>query len=97
VNALVCQAIRERRIIRLHYDGGLRDVEPHFHGASSEGNDLLRAYQVGGYSRSGQPHGWRTFRLDHASALAVTDRTFSVPRPDYDPEDSSMATIYCRL
>jgi hypothetical protein len=61
MNSLVCQAIRERRILRLSYDGGLRDVEPHCHGCSRDDNDLLRAYQIGGVSRSGDSSGGRCF------------------------------------
>lgn len=34
MNALLCRAIRERRIVRFYYDGGIRDVEPHCHGCS---------------------------------------------------------------
>src|SRR5262245_15665512 len=95
MNALLCQAIRGRRIVRFFYDGGIRDVEPHGHGCSKDYNDLLRGYQVAGYSRSGDPVGWKMFRFDRASGLMVTDTRSPGPRPEYDRDDDSMATIYC--
>lgn len=97
MNALVCRAIQERRILRVYYDGGLRSVEPHCHGCSKDGNDLLRGYQVGGYSSSGEPVGWKMFRLDRTSGLMMTETTFAGPRPEYDPHDNRMATVYCCL
>ena len=33
---------RECRIVRFYYDGGTRDVEPHSHGFSKEGNELVK-------------------------------------------------------
>lgn len=43
MNATICKAIRERRIIRFSYGDGYRLVEPHCHGVSKGGNELLRA------------------------------------------------------
>jgi hypothetical protein len=97
MNALVCRAIHERKLLRFSYDGGVRDVEPHCHGCSKDDNDLLRGYQVGGSSRSGESVGWKMFRLDRVFGLSMTGRSFPGPRPDYDPQDDSMKTIYCHL
>jgi hypothetical protein len=97
MNAFLCRAIRERRIVRFSYDGGTRDVEPHCHGCSKDGNDLLRGYQIAGYSHSGDPVGWKMFRLDRVSGLLVTEAAFPGPRPEYDRHDDSMATLYCYL
>jgi hypothetical protein len=98
MNQLVCSAIRHRRAITFHYDGGRRLVEPYSHGASAAGHDLLRGYQLAGHSRSGLPEGWKTFRLDELSDLAMTDEVFAGDRPEYDPSrEDMMATIYCRV
>lgn len=97
MNALICRAIHERRVLRFYYDGGIRDVEPHCHGCSKDDNDLLRGYQIGGYSSSGEPVGWKMFRLDRLSGLVVTETTFHGARPEYDPHDNRMATVYCCL
>jgi hypothetical protein len=71
--------------------------EPHCHGCSTDDNDLLRGYQVEGYSSSGDSIGWKMFRLDRMSGLVTTAATFHGPRPEYDPNDNSMATVYCSL
>ena len=97
MNTILCQAISERRVVRFYYDGGVRDVEPNCHGCSKDDNDLLRGYQVGGYSSSGDSIAWKMFRLDRMSGLVTTAATFRGPRPEYDPNDNSMATVYCCL
>jgi hypothetical protein len=97
VHLLVCQAIAQRKVIRFHYDGGTRDIEPHIHGFGQDGVELLRGYQVSGFSRSGQVSGWKMFRLAEVRAMAVTDRRFASPRAGYEPADALMPTIHCRL
>ena len=98
VNPLLCSAIRHRRLITFYYDGGRRTVEPYSHGSSAAGHDLLSGYQTAGHSTSGTPLGWKMFRLDELSGLAMTDQVFAENRPEYDPSrDDKMATIYCRI
>ena len=97
VHVLVCQAIAQRKVIRFHYDGGTRDIEPHVHGVGKDGGELLRGYQVSGFSRSGQVTGWKMFKLDEVRAMALTDRSFASPRTGYEPQDAVMSTIHCRL
>ena len=98
MNLLLCSAIRHRRLVTFYYDGGRRTVEPYRHGTSEAGHDLLRGYQAAGYSRSGAPQGWKMFRLDELSGLAMTDEVFANIRPEYDPSrEEKMATIYCRI
>ena len=95
MNEMICSAIRSRQVISFHYKGGLRTLEPFCYGASVQGIELLRAYQLSGHSESGNPTGWKLFRVSEISALAVTDRYFYGIRPGYSPADKAMATIYC--
>jgi hypothetical protein len=98
MNPLLCSAIKNRRLITFNYDGGRRIVEPYCHGASEAGHDLLRGYQTAGYSRSGASQGWKMFRLDELTGLAMTDEIFADIRPEYDPcREEKMTTIYCRV
>lgn len=98
MNPLLCSAIRNRRVVTFYYDGGRRTVEPYCHGASEAGHDLLRGYQIAGFSKSGTPHGWKMFRVEELSGLAITDQVFAANRPEYDPHrEEKMATIYCRI
>ena len=98
MNAVLCTAIRSRRIVTFYYDGGRRSVEPYCYGASGAGHELLRGYQTAGYSRSGAPHGWKMFRVADLSGLAITDEVFAINRPEYDADrEEKMATIFCRV
>ena len=95
MDSIICSAIRSHNVIRFYYDGGSRTAEPFCHGASKPGNDLLRAYQTGGHSESGNPVKWKLFRVDKMSSITITDESFSANRPDYNPNDPAMATVYC--
>lgn len=97
MNTRLCDAIRDCQIIEFQYSGGYRLAEPHCYGVSHENYELLRVYQIGGHSQSGQPVGWKLLRLDQLSHLSLTNTTFTVPRPDYNPEDKAMASIHCQL
>ena len=97
MNRLLCEAIRNKNLITFNYDGGERTVEPHCYGVSKDGKELLRAYQIAGHSESGNPAGWKLFRLDGLTDLHVSNDTFDRPRPQYNPEDRVMAEVYCCL
>ncbi|RLA99334.1 MAG: hypothetical protein DRG83_13180 [Deltaproteobacteria bacterium] len=93
----LCDAIRSQRLVHFFYRGGFRTVEPHCYGISTAGNEVLRAYQVEGHSESGKPIGWKLFRVSEMSSLTIMSEQFAGPRPGYNPEDSAMQTIFCRL
>ncbi len=97
MNTTICAAIHSKCLLRFYYDGGYRTVEPHCHGISSAGNEVLRAYQTAGHSESGSPVEWKLFRVSGMSNLAVTDEPFRGVRPGYNPNDSAMASICCHL
>jgi hypothetical protein len=97
MHALLCKAILEKKVIHFYYDGGYRCAEPHCYGVSKEGNELLRAYQTGGHSASNNPVGWKLFRVDKLSNITSTEDSFAGPRPEYNPNDPAMASIYSRL
>lgn len=94
----ICEAIRELRLIELRYDWGYRLVEPHAYGRNYKGDELLRCYQIGGESESGQPVGWKLFRVDDITSLHIRADRFAGPRPGYNPNDKALdARIYCEL
>ena len=97
MNSILITAIREKKVIRFYYEGGYRFAEPHCYGVSKDGNELLRAYQTGGYSESGNPVGWKLLRLVELSNLSIMEDSFAGPRPQYNPKDKAMASIYCCL
>ncbi len=91
----ICFAISTRRMIRFSYDGGVRTVEPYCHGVSTAGNEVLRAYQVGGFSQSEDPTGWRLFDLAKMEDVEITGEKFEPYRPEYNPGDQVMRSVLC--
>lgn len=91
----ICEAIRGRCVIVFFYDGGERIVEPHCHGTSTKGHEVLRGYQTGGFSHSGEELGWRLFDVEKMGATAQTGGTFAENRPGYNPQDKHMSEIHC--
>lgn len=51
------------QLIVFRYGESERVVAPFVVGVSSEGNALMRGYQVEGVSRSGKGEGWRVFQI----------------------------------
>ncbi len=97
MNPLICEAIHARKLIYFYYGGGYRTVEPFCHGISTAGNEVLRAYQVGGYSRSRRFGGWRLFRVAKILYLQTTEQEFEGYREDYNPKDPQMVEICCQV
>ncbi len=92
----VCAAITNRRLLSAFYEGGSRTIEPYCHGFSKSDDELLRAFQISGFSQSGESTGWKLFRLDRLEAISVLDRGFA-PRAGYNPDDPAIRRIHCRV
>lgn len=97
MNGTICAAIRNRSIIRFNYDGGIRTVEPHCHGTSTAGNEVLRGFQTGGYSESGSPVAWKLFEVAKIQGVIQTGGTFASNRPGYNPGDRGMTSVHCHV
>jgi predicted DNA-binding transcriptional regulator YafY len=89
---IICQAIRNRRLIRIFYSGKTRTIEPHAYGHTHKGHEVLRAYQIAGGKVA-----WRLFRIDKVSQLFSLDSTFPTRRPGYERNDADMSNIICQL
>jgi hypothetical protein len=96
MNSVLCSAIHQKLLLTFVY-GGPRAAEPYCYGVSAAGRELLRAYQVGGYSESDNPQGWKLFHVEKMVNLHVSDISFAGTRPDYNPHDPAMKVIYCSL
>jgi hypothetical protein len=94
---LICQAISEKKVIQFLYDDKrLRKVEPFCCGISTQNNYVLRCFQTGGYSSS-RKFGWKMFDLMEMSKLEILDNKFDGNRKGYNPKDSAMVKIFCRI
>ena len=94
---IICTAIAQRKVIKFFYDGGERVVEPFCYGRNSKGNDVLRAFQIGGASSSGEPFGWKLYIVNDMDFISISANTFNSIRPHYNPNDKGMVEIYCAV
>src|SRR5262245_12072975 len=93
--SFVCVAIRELRVLEFVYFGKRRLVQPYCHGVTAKGADSLRAVQVGG---QGTGFGFgKMWTVEKMTDLRLTDRTFVPDDPDYNPDDSALTRIHCRV
>jgi len=92
----ICDAIENKRHLALNYNGLPREIEPHAHGISLAGNEVVRGYQTDGQSSSEQL-GWRLWDVAKMESLRVCQSTFSSPRPGYVRGDSKMRPVHCEL
>ena len=93
----ICEAIQNKSVLNLFYDGHMRVVEPHAHGMSDAGKNVLRCFQIDGGSNSGKVLGWKLMKVNEIELLSITDRQFSKPRNGYSKGDQVMDLILCEL
>ena len=94
---VICQAIEKRRLLEFVYGGRWRVVVPYCHGSNRLGMETLRAVQVGGSSTSGGFGFGKLWTVSEMSNLQATEEAFVPDDPDYNPNDSAMARIHCRV
>lgn len=93
---VICAAIRNCELLEFDYDGLHRVVAPYCHGFTGKG-EVLRAIQVGGESRSPGIASGKLWTLDKMLDVRRTGAPFTPDDPHYNPNDSAMATIHCRV
>jgi hypothetical protein len=91
-NATISTAILEKQLLQFTYERQLCLVEPHAYGESPDGYDVLRAWQ-----RSPAPGGWKLFRQDKMTGIALSDLRFNGPRPDYRRGDKTISHAYAAM
>lgn len=97
LHELYCRAIRELRRVEFEYDGLRRVVEPYCFGLSTRRNEVLRAVQVRGASRSNSLGFGKLWTVARIRQPRLLDEKFAPVDPDYTPDDRSMLEIYCRV
>jgi hypothetical protein len=92
MNEVLVRAIREKYQIRFLYHDKVRIAEPQCYGVGTKGHELLRVYQVKGGDQM-EP----LFEVAKMEGLALTDKRFTKPGPNYKRGDSAMKVIYAQL
>jgi hypothetical protein len=93
----ICRAIRERRLLTFDYNGQQRVVAPYCYGLSTRDAEVLRAIQVGGASSSGKFGSGKLWTVEQMKDVRLSEETFVPDDPNYNPEDSAMKRIICRI
>jgi hypothetical protein len=93
---VICQAIRERRLLEVVYHDRARVIAPHVYGVDTTGDELLSGYQISGDSRGGQPTGWKSLKIAQVSKLELTALHFH-PRQEYRHNDRALVRIFCQV
>ena len=94
---LICQAIERRVLLEFQYHGRLRVVAPYCHGVSTRGLELLRAVQLRGSSASGFSKAGKLWNVAAMVNTRITKETFTPDDPQYNPDDTAMKEIHCRI
>jgi hypothetical protein len=97
----IMKCLNDRRIAEVSYDdeqdpggNGKRWIEIVAYGTSLADNPVVRAYQVGGDTKTIQP-GWKLFRVDRFLHFLTLGGTFDTPRDKFNPNgDRSMKQVY---
>ena len=97
VKEVICEAIKKKNLLRFKYHNYDRVVEPHLLGRDKANNDVLSAYMVGGFTKSADPRYWRRYMVKDIRFLTKLNQRFERARKGYNPNDLTMAKIYCRL
>lgn len=93
IKKVICSAIRSKQMLQFNYEDSTRVVEPYCYGQSKAGNEVLRAYQIKGHSKSGNPVGWKLFRASKMENIMVTDEYFAIGH--HYGSEPVIKTTYC--
>ncbi len=95
--ALICEAIRTRSLLAFDYRGLRRVAAPYCHGISTTGNEVMRAVQLGGASKSGGIGVGKLWLVSELVGARILPETFVPDDPHYNPADRAMTRIHCHV
>ena len=94
---LICQAIKQKRLLMFVYGDLVRVAEPHVLGINSAGHEMLSAWLRPGHSRSDPAGGWRNYLTPEITNLQMLYETFEGPREGFNRADPRMQEVFCSL
>ena len=93
MDALIRQAMTEKRLLEFLYQGYARIAEPQVYGRKG-GIVQMLVFQVGGGSKSGRLPDWRRVDLPKCSGLRMLKDTFAGRRDNPSGEHSPWDEIF---
>lgn len=94
---IICQAIQQLRKLIFDYKGLRRIVAPYCYGVSTGDTEVLRAIQLGGASSSKGYGFGKLWTVSEMSRLELSEEHFVPNDPKYNPNDSAMKRVICRV
>lgn len=91
---LMCQAVVAGHLVALSYGGYDRLVEPHLHGYTAAGEEVVLCWQREGGSISADSSHWRLFRIRQIEDFSILEAAFA-PRPDFSPLTREIRSVHC--
>lgn len=95
VDELIRTAIRQKRLVKVTYQGKPRIVEPHDYGVH-HGSVKLLTYQLAGASSRPLPN-WRWMEVDGITEIDLLDRTFPGGRHNASSNHHHWDELYLRV
>lgn len=89
---LITNAIADQKVLIIRYqnDPMTRTIEPHTLGYNRKGNLVLSAYQIDGYSSSGNFIAWKLFTVNEIQNIEQLEQKFDIRfKEGYNPNPSN--------
>ena len=97
IHTRIRQAIAQKRLIDVRYNGRHRIAEPHDYGKLN-GADRLLIYQVGSKAEPGRKAtGWRMLDVPKIESLTILEASFDGSRADARQSHHAWDVIYARV
>lgn len=94
----ICAAIHARLRLEFEYNGSLRLVEPYCHGFTRNGEALRAVQRPRAHESGGAGFGFgKLWMVARMRSVRVTGEHFTADDPAYNPNDSAMLRIHCRI
>jgi hypothetical protein len=87
-------------LLEFDYHAEHRIVAPYCHGRSTRGVEVLRAVQLRRSNSMSKRGGFgfgKLWQVAHIENMRATGESFAPVDPDYNPDDSAMSQIHCRV
>ncbi len=97
VLGLLCEAITTKTLLAFTYEGHPRVLAAYCHGFTRAGDEALRAVQLRGTSSSGHFASGKLWTVSKMRLVRTLAESFVADDPDYEPNDSAMARVHCRV
>lgn len=94
MNNTIIEAIINKKLLVVTYNGSERLVEPHTYGLDKSGQGKLRVFQV---AENEDHSGWRLFNEAAITDVRIADGTFAGSQPGYNKDDKHIPTVYAQL